>query len=91
MLGGRACGERVLIYMPIVPEAVIAMLACARLDDAAPKAIISASRRIEASRTLACKPLLDKAIFSTYLTPPGQLRKVTNRPASKAFANEVTV
>ena len=97
--------------MPIVPEAVIAMLACARLgaihsvvfgglvanelalriNDAAPKAVISASRGIEAGKTLACKPLLDKAIFSTYLTPPGQLCKVTGQPAGKAFANEVTV
>ncbi len=28
---GIACGDRVVIYMPMVPEAVIAMLACARL------------------------------------------------------------
>ena len=79
---GVCRGERVLIYMPMVPEAVIAMLACARLgavhsvvfggfaanelalriDDAAPKAVISASCGIEAGRTLAYKPLLDRAI-----------------------------
>jgi propionyl-CoA synthetase len=28
---GVGCGDRVLIYMPLVPEAAIAMLACARL------------------------------------------------------------
>ena len=28
---GVTCGDRVLVYMPMVPEAVIAMLACARL------------------------------------------------------------
>jgi len=28
---GVQCGDRVLIYMPMVPEAVMAMLACARL------------------------------------------------------------
>ncbi|MFT4084076.1 MAG: propionyl-CoA synthetase [Nocardioides sp.] len=28
---GVACGDRVVIYMPMVPEAVVAMLACARL------------------------------------------------------------
>src|SRR4030067_2364140 len=28
---GIATGDRVLIYMPMVPEAVIAMLACARI------------------------------------------------------------
>ena len=28
---GRRAGDRVIIYMPMVPEAVIAMLACARI------------------------------------------------------------
>ncbi len=28
---GVTCGDRVLIYMPMIPEAVIAMLACARI------------------------------------------------------------
>jgi acetyl-CoA synthetase len=28
---GLRCGERVAIYMPLIPEAIIAMLACARL------------------------------------------------------------
>src|SRR5881398_3623299 len=28
---GVVCGDRVIVYMPMVPEAVIAMLACARL------------------------------------------------------------
>lgn len=28
---GVTCGDRVLVYMPMVPEALIAMLACARL------------------------------------------------------------
>ena len=75
-------GDRVIIYMPMVPEAVIAMLACARLgavhsvvfggfaaqelatriDDSAPKAIVSASCGIEPGRVIAYKPLLDEAI-----------------------------
>ncbi|MEP5154590.1 propionyl-CoA synthetase [Planktotalea sp.] len=75
-------GDRVVIYMPMVPQAVFAMLACARLgavhsvvfggfaanelatriDDAAPKAIISASCGIEPGRVIAYKPLLDEAI-----------------------------
>jgi len=75
-------GDRVVIYMPMVPEAVIAMLACARLgaihsvvfggfapaelaariEDAAPKVIVSASCGIEPSRTIAYKPFLDGAI-----------------------------
>jgi len=79
---GVAKGDRVIIYMPMVPQAVVAMLACARLgaihsvvfggfashelavriDDAAPKVVVSASCGIEPGRTVAYKPLLDKAI-----------------------------
>ncbi|GGD05905.1 propionyl-CoA synthetase [Aureimonas glaciei] len=79
---GVTKGDRVIIYMPMVPEAAIAMLACARLgavhsvvfggfaarelatriDDCRPKAVLSASCGIEPGRTVAYKPLLDKAI-----------------------------
>ncbi len=75
-------GERVIVYMPMIPQAVIAMLACARLgavhsvvfggfasnelavriDDAKPRAIVSASCGIEPGRVIEYKPLLDKAI-----------------------------
>ena len=79
---GVAAGDRVIIYMPMIPEAVVGMLGCARLgavhsvvfggfaaaelakriDDATPKAIISASCGHEPSRIVAYKPLLDEAI-----------------------------
>ncbi|WP_048644771.1 propionyl-CoA synthetase [Nitratireductor soli] len=79
---GVGRGDRVVIYMPMVPEAVFAMLACARIgavhsvvfggfaarelaariDDAAPKAVISASCGLEPGRIVAYKPLLDEAI-----------------------------
>lgn len=79
---GVAKGDRVIIYMPMIPETVIAMLACARLgaihsvvfggfaanelavriDDAKPKAIVSASCGIEPSGVVKYKPLLDEAI-----------------------------
>ena len=79
---GVGKGDRVIVYMPMVPEAVVAMLACARLgaihsvvfggfaanelavriDDATPKAIVSASCGIEISRVIPYKPLLDEAI-----------------------------
>ncbi|MEM6986715.1 MAG: AMP-binding protein, partial [Pseudomonadota bacterium] len=79
---GVAKGDRVIVYMPMIPQAVIAMLACARLgaihsvvfggfaaaelatriDDAAPKVIVSASCGIEPGRVVAYKPLLDEAI-----------------------------
>ncbi len=75
-------GDRVVIYMPMVPEAVIAMLACARIgaihsvvfggfapqelaariDDAAPAVILSASCGVEPSRVVPYKPFLDEAI-----------------------------
>jgi propionyl-CoA synthetase len=79
---GVGKGDRVIIYMPAVPEAVIGMLACARLgaihsvvfggfasnelatriDDAKPKAILSASCGIEGARVIPYKPMLDSAI-----------------------------
>jgi len=75
-------GDRVIIYMPMVPETVMAMLACARIgaihsvvfggfaarelatriDDAKPKAVLSASCGIEVSKVIPYKPLLDEAI-----------------------------
>ncbi len=75
-------GDRVVIYMPMVPEALEAMLACARLgaihsvvfggfaapelaariDDAQPKAILTASCGIEPGRLVQYKPLLDGAL-----------------------------
>ena len=79
---GVARGDRVVIYMPMVPEAVIAMLATARLGaihsvvfggfaaaelaariaDAQPKVIVSASCGLEPGRVVKYKPLLDAAI-----------------------------
>jgi propionyl-CoA synthetase len=75
-------GDRVIVYMPMIPQAAIAMLACARLgavhsvvfggfaphelatriNDAKPKAIVSASCGIEGSRVIKYKPMLDAAI-----------------------------
>ena len=69
---GVVKGDRVVCYMPMVPEAVFAMLACARIgavhsvvfggfapaelaariDDAQPKVILSASCGIEPSRVV---------------------------------------
>lgn len=79
---GVTKGDRVVIYMPMIPEAVVGMLACARIgaihsvvfggfaakelatriDDAKPKAILSASCGIEVNRVIPYKPLLDEAI-----------------------------
>ena len=82
-------GDRVVIYMPMVPEAAVAMLACARIgavhsvvfggfapqelaariDDAAPKVILSASCGIEPSRVVKYKPFLDEAIHRSAHKP----------------------
>jgi propionyl-CoA synthetase len=79
---GVGKGDRVVIYMPMIPQTVFAMLACARLgaihsvvfggfaakelatriDDVAPKVVLSASCGIEPTRVIEYKPLLDGAI-----------------------------
>ena len=99
---GVTKGDRVVIYMPAVPEAVIAMLACARLgaihsvvfggfasnelatriDDAKPKAILSASCGIEGSRVVAYKPMLDAAINLAATKP--EFVVILQRPQAKA-------
>ncbi|KAA1174992.1 propionyl-CoA synthetase [Marinobacter salinexigens] len=79
---GVSKGDRVIIYMPMIPEAAIAMLGCARLgaihsvvfggfaahelavriEDAKPKAVVTASCGIEITKVIEYKPLVDKAI-----------------------------
>jgi propionyl-CoA synthetase len=81
-MAGVEKGDRVVVYMPMVPEALIAMLACARLgavhsvvfggfapaelaariDDAKPKVIVSASCGLEPNRIVEYKPMLDESI-----------------------------
>ena len=95
-------GDRVIIYMPMIPEAVIAMLGCARIgavhcvvfggfaahelavriDDAAPKAVITASCGIEVNRVIEYKPLVDKAIEQATHKPEHCI--VYQRPEAKA-------
>ncbi|HJS88290.1 MAG TPA: AMP-binding protein [Acetobacteraceae bacterium] len=96
---GVGPGDRVVIYMPMVPEAVIAMLACARLGaihsvvfggfaaaelaariaDAKPKLVVSASCGLEPGRIVAYKPLLDAAIAASPHKPGHCL--ILQRPA----------
>jgi propionyl-CoA synthetase len=95
-------GDRVILYMPMVPEAVIAMLACARIgaihsvvfggfaarelatriDDANPKAILSASCGLEPGRIVHYKPLLDEAIALSQHKPGACL--ILQRPPVEA-------
>jgi propionyl-CoA synthetase len=86
---GVVKGDTVVIYMPMVPEAVMAMLACARIgaihsvvfggfaapelaariDDARPKVILSASCGLEPTRIVEYKPLLDDALRLAHYPP----------------------
>ncbi|WP_151525250.1 acetate--CoA ligase [Serinicoccus kebangsaanensis] len=86
---GVGKGDRVVVYLPMVPEAVVTMLACARIgavhsvvfggfapaelaariEDAQPKVVVSASCGIEPSGVVAYKPMLDAAIERSAHTP----------------------
>ena len=99
---GVNVGDRVIIYMPMVPEALIAMLACARvgavhsvvfggfaagelaarINDARPKLIVSASCGIEVSRVVPYKPLLDQAIGMAAAKPERCV--ILQRPQERA-------
>ena len=99
---GVTKGDRVILYMPMVPEAAIAMLACARLGaihsvvfggfaaaelaariaDATPRAVITASCGLEPGRTVAYKPLLDAALALSPHQPDFNL--VLQRPQVEA-------
>jgi propionyl-CoA synthetase len=96
-------GDRVVLYMPMIPEAVFGMLACARIgavhsvvfggfaarelatriDDAKPKAILSASCGLEpGGRIVRYKPLLDEAIALAQHKPDACL--ILQRPQAEA-------
>ena len=107
---GVGKGDRVVIYMPMIPEAAIAMLATARLGavhsvvfggfapkelaarirDAAPAAVVTASGGIEPSRRIEYLPAVAEALGTGrragYPGPgqgPGRLR-LLRRPTTPA-------
>ncbi|MEJ5866303.1 AMP-binding protein [Pseudokineococcus sp. 5B2Z-1] len=79
---GVGKGDRVVVYMPMVPEAVVGMLACARIgavhsvvfggfaaaelaariDDARPVVVLTASCGLEPTRVVEYMPLLEAAL-----------------------------
>ena len=99
---GVGKGDRVIVYLPMLPRAHVAMLACARIgaihsvvfggfsskelaariDDAGPKLILTASCGIEGSRTVPYKPLIDAAIEMATAKPEAVL--VWQRPRLQA-------
>jgi propionyl-CoA synthetase len=103
---GVGKGDRVVVYMPMVPEAVVAMLACARIgavhsvvfggfapaelaariDDARPTVVVSASCGIEPTRVVEYKPMLDAAIERATHRPDHVV--VLQRPQATAQMGE---
>jgi propionyl-CoA synthetase len=98
-------GDTVLIYLPMIPEAPMAMLACARIgaihsvvfggfaakelavriDDAKPKAVLSASCGIEVNRVIEYKPLLEEAMQLSRHKPSSCV--ILQRPECQAELN----
>ncbi|WP_024875043.1 propionyl-CoA synthetase [Saccharomonospora piscinae] len=86
---GVGRGDRVIIYLPMVPEAVVAMLACARLgavhsvvfggfapkelaarvEDARPTVVVTASCGVEPSRVVEYVPIVREALSTTSHQP----------------------
>ncbi|MDJ0393848.1 propionyl-CoA synthetase [Rhodococcus sp. G-MC3] len=82
---GVCAGDRVILYLPMIPEAVVAMLACARIgavhsvvfggfaakelaariDDAQPVLLVTASGGFEPGRTIEYLPIVQKALSLT--------------------------
>ncbi len=103
---GVQAGDRVVIYMPMIPQTVAAMLACARIgavhsvvfggfapaelsariDDATPRVIVTASCGIEPTRTVEYKPLVDAAIELSQHKPESVV--VFQRPQVQASMGE---
>ncbi|MGN2641764.1 AMP-binding protein [Nocardia takedensis] len=87
---GVGVGDRVVIYLPMIPEAVVAMLACARigavhsvvfggfaapelaarLDDAEPVLIVTASGGIEPTRRIEYPPIVRAALDLAHTAVP---------------------
>ncbi len=80
-LGVRA-GDRVAIYLPMIPEAVIAMLACARIG--APHSVIFGGFSAEALRSR-----IDDASAALVITADGGFRRGAASPLKPAVDEAV--
>ena len=101
---GVTKGDRVVVYMPMIPEAVIAMLACARIgavhsvvfggfaanelaariDDAQPVALLTASGGLEPGRTVEYLPAVAKALALSSSAPATVIVKNRGEIAGEA-------
>jgi propionyl-CoA synthetase len=87
---GVSAGDRVLVYLPMIPQAVVALLACARIgavhsvvfggfaarelaariDDAKPSALVTATGGVEPSRRVEYLPAVAEALDVASHTVP---------------------
>jgi len=74
---GVEAGDRVAIYMPMIPQAVVAMLACARIG--APHSVVFGGFSAEALRSR-----IDDAQAKVVITTDGQFRRGSSMPLKPA-------
>lgn len=79
---GIKAGDRVAIYLPMVPEAIVAMLACARIG--APHSVVFAGFSAEALRSR-----IDDAQAKLVITADGQYRRGSAIPLKPAVDEAV--
>ena len=79
---GVAAGDRVAIYMPMIPQAVVAMLACARIG--APHSVVFGGFSAEALRSR-----IDDAQAKVVITTDGQFRRGSSMPLKPAVDEAV--
>lgn len=80
---GIEAGDRVAIYMPMIPEAIVAMLACARIG--APHSVVFAGFSAEALRSR-----IDDASAKLVITADGQFRRGGAMPLKPAVDEAVS-
>ena len=80
---GVAKGDRVAIYLPMIPEAVAAMLACARIG--APHSVVFGGFSADALRTR-----IADAEAKVVITADGQFRRGKTAPLKPAVDDAVT-
>jgi propionyl-CoA synthetase len=60
-------GDRIVIYMPMIPEAAVAMLACARVGAVHSVVFGGFASDQLASRINHAKPMVGMAFYSSYI------------------------
>jgi len=81
---GVQAGDRIAIYMPMIPEAIVAMLACARIG--APHSVVFAGFSSEALRSR-----IEDAQATLVITADGQNRRGAVMPLKPAVDEAVAV